>query len=178
MSSRGRYESVVGQIGHTRIDDLSGSYINQVVRVAEDFDSQSIRRGIDYNSIRNAFVRLSAVMSSSLTEKIRSYTDEYNRQWSITSALYPEYSFDRPSSVSLPHTVRMDVRTTEDSLIDYATEYPRIRVFHPYERVPIVFQADPLPLTPRVTVIQDPNAERDHRCRLGIASDKLGELYM
>jgi len=29
---------------------------------------------------------------------IRSYTNEYNRQWSITSALYYEYSYDRPLS--------------------------------------------------------------------------------
>ena len=68
----------MAQIGHTRIDDLSESYINQVVRASEDFDSKSIRRGIDYNLIRNAFVRLSAVMSSSFIEMIRSYTDEYN----------------------------------------------------------------------------------------------------
>ena len=64
----------MAQIGHTRIDDLSESYINQVVRASEDFDSKSIRRGIDYNLIRNA----SAVISSSFIEMIRSYTDEYN----------------------------------------------------------------------------------------------------
>ena len=34
MSSRGRYESVVGKIGHTRIDDLSGSYINRWLRTS------------------------------------------------------------------------------------------------------------------------------------------------
>ena len=45
-SSRRKYESVVGQIGNTRIEDLSGSYIDQVVRVFADFDSQAIRRGI------------------------------------------------------------------------------------------------------------------------------------
>jgi len=167
----------VAQIGHTRIDDLSESYINQVVRASEDFDSKSIRRGIDYNLIRNAFVRLSAVMSLSFIEMIRSYTDEYNRQWSITSALDPEYSFVRPLSISLPHIVRMDVVTTEDSLINHTFDYPRVRVLRPYERVPIVFQPDPLPPTPRVTVIHDPNAERDHRCRLGLASVKLGALY-
>ena len=30
MSSRGKFESVVGQIGHTRIYDLSGSFSDEV----------------------------------------------------------------------------------------------------------------------------------------------------
>ena len=78
MSSRGRYETVAGQIGHTTIDSLAGSYINQVLIIADEFDKEATRRPIDFDSIRNSFRKLSDVISTSLEQILRAYTDEFN----------------------------------------------------------------------------------------------------
>ena len=45
---------MAGQIGHTTIDSLAGSYINQVLIISDEFDKEATRRPIDFDSVRNS----------------------------------------------------------------------------------------------------------------------------
>ena len=97
--SSGKYNSVVGQIRYTHICKQWSSLIRKA-----------------NNSIRDAFINLCVlVIGWCLNEIEKSFTEDYNRKWSITHLI--------------DHDVRLDVIITEGTLVEHPVEYPTIGVF-------------------------------------------------
>ena len=65
------------------------------------------------------------------------------------AAIYPQYFFKRSLYISLTHTVRQVVSTiVRNTLVDHEVDYPRVRMFRPYEIIHISYEPDSIPPTP------------------------------
>ena len=70
------------------------------------------------------------------------YSEKYDCQATYVKALHPEKEVQEAIEISLPHTVKLNVTTIDDVTVDHNVSYPLIRVFRPYERIPIVYEPD------------------------------------
>ena len=156
-SKGGEEDSVLDIAGYVPPEDLNRSYGEQIKQLAKSFDD-SVSDETKKN-VMETFMQSSRVIRRALEEIVPAYSEEYDRQATYVKALHPEKEVQEAIEISLPHTVKLNVTTIDDVTVDHNVSYPMIRVFRPYERIPIVYEPESSFSVSHVTAAQGDERE-------------------
>ena len=155
--SGGEDDSVVDIAGYIPSEDLNRSYSDQIKQLTKKFDDSVSDE--TKNTVMETFMHSSRIIRKALEEIVPAYLEEYDRQATYVRALHPEKEVQEAIEISLPHTVKLNVTTIDDVTVDHNVSYPMIRVFRPYERIPIVYEPDSSFSVTQVRAVQGDDRE-------------------